>query len=161
MTAVLDKRPSDRRSTSNGNAAGSAAQRRARKVWLIDTYRADVDLDVDTVALLLSGPYPAARFFESASTPHGEGIMACRCYRCGMLLEFSTVTVDRIVPGCKGGTYRRDNIRPACSPCNTETGARLGVEQRAVKQAAKRAASNRRRRAAGRTATAEGKETRS
>lgn len=58
----------------------------------------------------------------------------CRCYRCGALLHAgvrptetddgvpSTVTVDRIIPGCRGGTYRRDNIRPACTDCNSETG---------------------------------------
>lgn len=50
---------------------------------------------------------------------------ACRCYRCGTLLTVDTVTVDRIKPGCKGGTYRRDNIRPACGPCNSETGGGL------------------------------------
>lgn len=48
---------------------------------------------------------------------------ACRCYRCGELLTESTVTVDRIVPGCRGGTYRRNNIRPACLQCNITTGA--------------------------------------
>lgn len=51
----------------------------------------------------------------------------CRCYRCGGLLTEDTVTVDRIVPGCEGGTYRRENIRPACSDCNQETGSALGV----------------------------------
>lgn len=49
----------------------------------------------------------------------------CRCYRCGELLTVDTVTVDRIVPGCQGGTYRRDNIRPACGTCNSSTGALL------------------------------------
>lgn len=48
---------------------------------------------------------------------------ACRCYRCGQLLTVDTVTVDRIRPGCQGGTYRRDNIRPACGTCNSSTGA--------------------------------------
>lgn len=46
----------------------------------------------------------------------------CRCYRCGRLLDESTVTVDRIRPGCRGGTYARGNIRPACAKCNSETG---------------------------------------
>jgi hypothetical protein len=45
------------------------------------------------------------------------------------------VTVDRIIPGCKGGTYRRDNIRPACAPCNTELGSQLGHEQKRAKRA--------------------------
>lgn len=46
----------------------------------------------------------------------------CRCYRCGTLLDVLTVTVDRIVPGCQGGKYTRDNIRPACASCNSVTG---------------------------------------
>lgn len=46
----------------------------------------------------------------------------CRCYRCGGLLSENTLTVDRIVPGCKGGRYVRKNIRPACAKCNSETG---------------------------------------
>lgn len=56
-------------------------------------------------------------------TAVGAGVPACRCYRCGSLLTVVTVTVDRVVPGCRGGTYRRDNIRPACARCNSETGA--------------------------------------
>lgn len=52
-------------------------------------------------------------------------VPACRCYRCGDLLTADTVTVDRIIPGCKGGTYRRNNIRPACGSCNSETGGSL------------------------------------
>jgi 5-methylcytosine-specific restriction endonuclease McrA len=57
---------------------------------------------------------------------------AARCYRCPKLLNFDTITVDRIIPGCKGGTYRRNNIRPACGPCNSSTGAKLGHERRAA-----------------------------
>jgi 5-methylcytosine-specific restriction endonuclease McrA len=49
----------------------------------------------------------------------------CRCYRCGQLLDVTTVTVDRIVPGCLGGRYMRENIRPACARCNSETGGAL------------------------------------
>lgn len=46
----------------------------------------------------------------------------CRCYRCGRLLDVDSVTVDRIIPGCQGGTYRRENIRPACGRCNSIVG---------------------------------------
>jgi len=28
------------------------------------------------------------------------------------------MTLDRIVPGSKGGTYCRANVRPACRSCN-------------------------------------------
>lgn len=100
------------RGTTNGNVRGSSYARRRRRAWLIEHYASDV-----------------------------PGF--CRCYRCGRLLynpdepplsrsgflapngrwEHSLpLTVDRIVPGCKGGTYRRNNIRPACGQCNSETG---------------------------------------
>lgn len=52
----------------------------------------------------------------------GDGT-TCPCYRCGCELTDSTLTVDRRVPGVRGGTYRRSNIRPACGTCNSETGA--------------------------------------
>lgn len=45
-----------------------------------------------------------------------------QCYRCPRILVYATMEVDRIVPGVLGGRYRRDNIRPACSDCNIETG---------------------------------------
>lgn len=37
------------------------------------------------------------------------------CVHCAALLTFLTVTADRIKPG---GPYRRDNVQPACLPCN-------------------------------------------
>lgn len=54
----------------------------------------------------------------------GDGEQA-PCHYCGVMLTDKTITVDRIVPGVVGGTYTRKNIRPACSPCNSETGGRL------------------------------------
>lgn len=100
-----------RRGTSNSNERGSSYSRRARRAFLVLTYASNV-----------------------------PGY--CRCYRCGKLLfnpdtppenlEYilasgaaQPLTVDRIIPGCKGGTYRRDNIRPACGGCNSETGGAL------------------------------------
>lgn len=87
-----------RRGTTNTNVRGNTEDRRRRKLYLLVTYAADVDLN---------------------------GECACRCYRCGELLTFDTVTVDKIVPQCCGGTYVRTNIRPACGPCNSKTGGRL------------------------------------
>jgi len=101
-----------RRGTTNGNARGGSDDRRRRREWLVTTYRADVDV----VALDFPLPYPL-------HTDLGQGIPACRCYRCGVLLTSETVTVDRIKPGCQGGTYARTNIRPACGTCNSSTGA--------------------------------------
>jgi hypothetical protein len=96
------------RGTTNGNARGSSRDRAARRRWLLKAFESD-----------LSG--------------------YCRCYRCGVLLSDGIpqpsyfqveelrrfLTVDRIVPGCKGGRYVRGNIRPACAECNSEQGGAL------------------------------------
>lgn len=102
------------RGTSNGNQRGSSYTRRRRREWLVETFRANVDV-------LVVGPNKV----NYAQVPLGTGVPACRCYRCGILLTVETVTVDRIIPGKNGGTYRRNNIRPACGPCNSETGGGL------------------------------------
>lgn len=83
------------RGTSNKNARGNSRDRAARRAYLLRTWESDLP---------------------------GH----CRCYRCGMLLNnyWGTLTVDRIVPGALGGRYTRDNIRPACAGCNSETGGR-------------------------------------
>lgn len=80
------------RGTTNSNARGNTRDRLKRKLWLVINWRSN------------------------------ENALTCRCYRCGVLLTVGTVTIDRIIPGCRGGTYRRNNIRPACAPCNMETG---------------------------------------
>jgi hypothetical protein len=99
------------RGTSNSNARGNSRDRAARRRWLVTAWRANVDLCVD--------PNVNSTVFL------GGGVPVCRCYRCGTLLTEQTVTVDRIVPGCKGGRYVRGNIRPACAGCNSETGGGL------------------------------------
>lgn len=104
------------RGTTNGNARGSVTDRKRRRAWLVETYRANLDV---LVVRLGNGQE------IHLDTIRGRGEPACRCYRCGRLLTVQTVTVDRIVPGCRGGTYRRSNIRPACGPCNSATDAGL------------------------------------
>lgn len=89
------------RSTSNSNVRGSSHTRRRRREWLLS---------------------PASGFGGDGAT--------VRCYRCPTVLDVDTITVDRIRPGVEGGTYKRDNIRPACGPCNFETGGRLGAMRR-------------------------------
>lgn len=112
MTETL-VRPAVTRGTSNGNQRGSVYARRARRTWIVLAYQSNI-----------------------------PGY--CRCYRCGCLLynpddkprtdnasiqaygfqlwTAQPLTIDRIIPGCRGGTYRRNNIRPACGNCNSETG---------------------------------------
>lgn len=109
-------KPASRRGTTNGNVRGGADDRRRRREWLVQTYRANRDV---VMVEMRSGPPLIVDV-----NPGTEGSSpACRCYRCGLLLTVETVTVDRIVPGCQGGTYRRDNIRPCCGRCNSQTGA--------------------------------------
>lgn len=103
---------------TNTNVRGSNLDRQRRKMYLLETYRADVDADsFDRLG--------DARMYGCNL---GIGEPACRCYRCGCLLTYETLTVDRIIPGCKGGTYRRNNIRPSCSDCATKTGNALKAE---------------------------------
>lgn len=114
--AVSDKKLA-RRGTTNRNSRGGSDDRRRRREWLVQTYRADKDV---AVIELFEGPLVVPVL------PGTEGARpACRCYRCGALLTVDTVTADRIVPGCKGGTYRRSNIRPCCPGCNSSTGGAL------------------------------------
>lgn len=44
----------------------------------------------------------------------GDGI-TCPCAWCGVTLTIFTVEADRLDPR---GTYRWDNVVPACGPCN-------------------------------------------
>lgn len=91
------------RGTTNGNSRGSAEDRRRRRAYLVARYG-----------------WPDL------------GIVLC--WRCQVPLlqdedpdaPGQAVTVDRIVLGADGGRYTRDNIRPACGPCNSETGGRAG-----------------------------------
>lgn len=111
-----------RRSSSNGNESGSAEDRRRRKMWLLDTFRADTDAWVfrfnleEPPVVVEPDTWPSETLLEPYILD--KDVKACRCYRCGDLLVFCTLTVDRIIPGRKGGTYRRNNIRPACGTCN-------------------------------------------
>jgi len=109
-----------KRGTTNRNERGSVTDRLRRREWLVSTYRADQDV---FVIELFHGPLTVAVL-------RGAGEAACRCYRCGQLLTVDTVTVDRIKPGCLGGTYKRENIRPSCQPCASITGAMIGVERK-------------------------------
>jgi 5-methylcytosine-specific restriction endonuclease McrA len=120
---------------------GNVTDQQRRREWLLETYRADVD--AVTIEYVRSGE--AEVWF--AKSPRDQQIMidqledddafrlisvefACRCYRCGKLLTLATLTVDRIVPACKGGTYRRTNIRPSCSDCANKQGGELRAENR-------------------------------
>lgn len=106
----VEDKPKTRRGTSNGNSNGNSTDRRRRREWLVETYRADTKARWRFEVLI------------PCESDHPDAQDVCRCYRCGTLLTADVVTVDRIIPGCRGGTYHRNNIRPACSDCNEKTG---------------------------------------
>lgn len=61
----------------------------------------------------------------------GDGITV-QCVHCAVVLFYSTLTVDRIIPGCRGGRYTKDNIQPSCGPCNSRLGGALRSSLRQV-----------------------------
>lgn len=61
----------------------------------------------------------------------GFGVARCHLAisdRCHTIVDDVTLSVDRIDPG---GTYRRENIQPACIPCQTKQGALITHSSRA------------------------------
>lgn len=91
------------RGTTNRDDRGSTADRLARKLFLLAAF--------------------------------GDGITApCELRaspKCLTVVTLDTITIDRWpIPGCEGGRYTRDNIRPACGPCNQYDGALLGNQRK-------------------------------
>lgn len=117
------------RGTSNSAVRGSSEDRRRRRAYLMAAYASDVEGFVRCYRcgnLLFNPddhlPYPGGPTPEFVLSPlRDHGVIREVAY---------PLTVDRIVPGCKGGKYRRDNIRPACGGCNSETGGRLAGKGR-------------------------------
>lgn len=50
-------------------------------------------------------------------------------------VDIKTMFVGRIIPGHKGGTYRRDNVRPECRLCSCREGHKLMMEIKAMRAA--------------------------
>jgi hypothetical protein len=100
-----------RRGCTNGNRRGNTEDRRRRRQWLLDTY--------------------------------GDGT-AAPCWLaipgvCAGTVTAETLSVERVRPGHAGGTYRRDNIRPACAPCQSHQGGQFGIEAARHREAGRRA----------------------
>lgn len=97
-----------------GEKRGNTKNRRARKHWMLATF--DPELGPDHARCRL-------------------GISE----RCLGLLDYATVTADRLD---MGGSYTRDNVQPACAPCQNLQGgvatvrfmAPLLEEYRAVRE---------------------------
>lgn len=85
-----------------GERRGNNRDRKRRKIWLLATFDKDLGPDKARCHLMLSE-------------------------RCRQVVDFYTVTADRIEPG---GTYAREGIRPACAPCQNLQGALITRERR-------------------------------
>jgi hypothetical protein len=74
---------------------------------------------------------------ESGWTGNGQAVL-CAFPECEEVLTVDTVTVDRWpLAGALGGTYARDNIRPACARHNYGGGsmvARLKAVMEAIQE---------------------------
>lgn len=67
----------------------------------------------------------------------GDGTTAPCSFECGEVLTWDTLTVDRYpIAGADGGTYKRDNIRPACRKCNVSDGMHIKIRKKAERTAA-------------------------
>lgn len=110
------------RGTTNGNARGSSYARRARRAWLMVHFAADVSgfCRCYRCGALLYNPDD----WSGVPERPGRYMIAGQVWEDGrpVVLTAIPLTVDRIIPGCQGGRYTRNNIRPACGPCNSETG---------------------------------------
>lgn len=115
------------RGTSNGSARGSSYARRARRAWLLEHYTSDIPglCRCYRCGWLLYNPDATPPYL--AMDP--EGVITMRGPD-GVMQLARSLTIDRIIPGCQGGTYRRNNIRPACGPCNSETGGATRATRR-------------------------------
>lgn len=84
-----------------GDRRGSSRDRKRRKLWMLATFDPDLGDSRVRCHLKLSG-------------------------KCERVLDYSTVTADRIV---RGSSYARDGLQPSCQPCqNTQGGlARHGL----------------------------------
>jgi len=95
--------PNHPRGTSNSNQRGGSAARAARRRWLVEVF-GDGEF-VDCALRAVPG--------------------------CWVAMTEWSVWVDRILPGARGGTYERGNIRPACGPCQIHTGIWLREQLKA------------------------------
>lgn len=128
MTDAVEGTVKRQRGTSNSYDRGNTATRRARRAWMVETFASDQPgfcrcYRCGTLLYNTDAPPPTLAGTPDPST--GEVIVALLPTRA---MPYFTpgwarpLTIDRVIPGCQGGRYVRNNIRPACGPCNSETG---------------------------------------
>lgn len=55
----------------------------------------------------------------------GPGI----CHHCGNKFLKTQLTMDHLIPVARGGKTSKNNVVPACKPCNQARGHKLDVER--------------------------------
>lgn len=133
------KRSGARRSTSNSNVRGNTEQRRKRKAWLVEHWRANSTrvtavVDGEPVGRNTHDVDSLVRLWERWGFTDIVVHPTCRCWECGTLLTAETVVADRIVPGSEGGSYARNNLRPHCKDCSERQGGRIGQVRKAARR---------------------------
>lgn len=126
-TEVQEETPSPtRRGSDHSNVRGSSIDRRRRRAFLMVAYAANIPGFVRCYrcgCLLFNPDAPPCPV--DADTGYIRPTERQLSLYGTQLYSALSLTIDRIVPGCMGGRYVRNNIRPACGPCNSETGGAL------------------------------------
>jgi hypothetical protein len=47
------------------------------------------------------------------------------CQLCAQAVPLKRMTLDRVIPGAKGGKYTEENCQTACGPCNNRKGDKV------------------------------------
>jgi hypothetical protein len=104
------------RGNTNKNLRGNTKQRRARRQYLVDT-------------------------FGDGTTVECHLRISHACAQSATILTVDDVTIDcHPIPRHEGGTYVRENIRPACMPCQRRQGGLMSVALRKYKSQLKKVA---------------------
>jgi 5-methylcytosine-specific restriction endonuclease McrA len=59
-----------------------------------------------------------------------DGSLFWICYRCFKVLTREEVTIDHVIPRCKGGNNSETNLKVCCWDCNQEKGGDLPSDYR-------------------------------
>ncbi len=51
-----------------------------------------------------------------------------RCYLCNTLLSVETVTIEHLIPLCRGGSHKPENAKIACRSCNSSKNCKTLTE---------------------------------
>jgi 5-methylcytosine-specific restriction endonuclease McrA len=65
----------------------------------------------------------ARKMWMLSAPQFGGNGQVVRCTYCPTFLTYASVQADRIIPG---GSYRRENVTPACGPCNINRSNKTG-----------------------------------